>query len=325
LRDNLDARVRSLRAPKPEIDPWQPIGTLFEAEPTAWGQTEETLTIFLAGAECPFTCVFCDLWRYTLGGPTPAGAIPRQIETALSEIPDGLEPRNLRIKLYNASNFFDDRAVPPVDDAAIADLLSPYGAVTVEAHPRLVGPRCFEFAERLGPALEVAMGLETVDPGVIERLNKNSSVAEFDRAAADLTSNGVDLRAFVLLAPPYQLAEEAVDWTVRSVRHALDAGARIVAINPVRSGNGFLDALRSTGEWLAPSLAQMEEALARSLGLDGGTVVIDLWEIDSFRGCSECDEERIANLVSMNADGVALPTTSCRACVTAPESHPVMR
>lgn len=314
--ESLDTRVRAVREPKPEVDPWHPLGTLFETEPTASGSAEDTLTVFLAGAECPFACVFCDLWQYTLSGPTPVGAIPTQIETALGEIPSGFDPATLRIKLYNASNFFDDRAVPPVDDAAIVALLSPYGAVTVEAHPRIVGSRCFEFAERLDPTLEVAMGLETVDPGVLERLNKKTSVADFDRAAADLRANGIDVRAFVLLAPPYQPAEGVVEWTVRSVGHALRAGARAVSINPVRSGNGFLEALRDSGDWEAPSLAQMEDALARSLGLGGGPVILDLWEIDRFRRCSECDEGRIANLLSMNTDGVVRPVTTCGACGT---------
>ena len=45
------------------------------------------------------------------------------------------------VKLYNASNFFDPRAVPESDYDAIAEQLSGLDRVIVESHPSLVGPR----------------------------------------------------------------------------------------------------------------------------------------------------------------------------------------
>jgi len=47
---------------------------------------ERAATVFLAGAECPFTCSFCDLWRWTLDGPTPPGALPAQLSKALESL-----------------------------------------------------------------------------------------------------------------------------------------------------------------------------------------------------------------------------------------------
>ena len=80
--------------------------------------------VFLSGAECPFTCSFCDLWRWTFEGPTPAGAIPRQLREVLhTHAGDATAPQ--RLKLYNASNFFDRRAVPAEDVPTIAALAEP--------------------------------------------------------------------------------------------------------------------------------------------------------------------------------------------------------
>ena len=42
----------------------------------------DATTIFLAGRECPWRCVMCDLWRETTEADTPPGAIPHQIEAA---------------------------------------------------------------------------------------------------------------------------------------------------------------------------------------------------------------------------------------------------
>src|SRR5215831_5182244 len=72
-------RIRQLRGSKPVVDPWKAHGSVIEDERRPDGKVERALTVFLAGAECPFTCSFCDLWRYTIDGPTPAGALPTQI------------------------------------------------------------------------------------------------------------------------------------------------------------------------------------------------------------------------------------------------------
>ncbi|MGH9362079.1 MAG: radical SAM protein, partial [Thermoanaerobaculia bacterium] len=193
------AEIRALRPAKEPVDPWRPLGWLREEERAAGGGTEPALTVFLAGAECPFTCVFCDLWRRTLNDPTPRRAIPAQLAVALAAAAaaEPSAPPLHRIKLYNASNFFDPRAVPPEDDPAIAAFLAPFPRVTVECHPRLVGRRCFDFARRLAGRLEVAMGLETVQPEALPRLGKEMTLAAFDRAAAALVAAGIPIRAFV--------------------------------------------------------------------------------------------------------------------------------
>ncbi|MEZ4587549.1 MAG: hypothetical protein R2909_14220 [Gemmatimonadales bacterium] len=246
-----DRRIRALRPAKVAIGARRPLGSQLEPERRPGGRIERALTVFLAGAECPFTCSFCDLWRQTLDGPTPPGALPGQLDLALEErrhtgpLPD-------RIKLYNASNFFDRRAVPPEDHAWLAELAGG-AAVTVETHARLVGPACRRFADRLAGQLEVAVGLETVHPAALAGLNKRMTLDDFDRAAATLRAADLDLRAFVLLGVPGIPEAESVEWTIRSVEHAVAAGAAVVSVIPVRDGNGELDRLRAEGAWRPPT------------------------------------------------------------------------
>lgn len=296
------------------MDVTRPLDTLVEPEPFQGGGSEPTLTIFLAGGECPYTCVFCDLWKYTTDQATPEGAIPSQIEQGLAALSADLDSASVRVKLYNASNFFDPRAVPAGDDGRILELLAPFSAVTVENHPRLTNDRCLVFGSALAGRLEVAMGLETIDPGALAALNKQTTVADFDRAAETLHAHDIEVRAFVLLAPPFQAPAEAVEWAVRSAGHAFDRGARFVALNPVRPGNGFMDELQASGEWRRPSLAQVEAALSGALQLGRGIVVADLWEIHGFAGCADCDEDRISNLRTMNASQRPAAPTFCARC-----------
>lgn len=304
--------IRRLRPPKPEVDPWEFLDALLETE-RRFGKRESVVTLFLAGKECPFTCVFCDLWKYTLDRPTPVGALSRQIDLAL----DALGPEAgsaTTIKLYNASNFFDPRAVPDEELEGIARRMEPYDRVVVESHPRFVGSRTWRFAERIGGRLEVAMGLESVHPEVLPKLNKSMTVEDFDRAAVALLAHDVSLRAFVLLGVPYLLPAEQAEWSARTVEHAVTTGAEQVTIIPVRGGNGEMERLGAEGQWTPPTLELLEDAVERSVSVGEGTVCVDLWDIDRLVSCGECGDRRVGRLESMNLRGTVPERFACTRC-----------
>lgn len=305
-----DERIRGLRAPKPRVDPWKAHGWTVDEERRLSGVIERALTVFLTGAECPFTCAFCDLWRYTTDAPTPVGALPKQIADTLASMSGAHVDR---VKLYNASNFFDRRAVPNEDLPRIAELCGAFAGVTVESHASTVGPMTLDFARRLpnGTRLEVAMGLETIHPHASARLNKRLDLARFDKAALFLTDHDIDLRVFVLLGAPYVPVAESVDWTVRSVEYAAQHGAAVVSIIPVRGGNGEMERLESVGHFRPPSLGQLESALERCLGVPNTVVTADLWDVEKLPACSECSQRRIERLRRLNVIGCAEPPVVC--------------
>lgn len=311
-RSSEDQRIRQLRPAKQTLDAWRPIGVQKEEERNAEGELVPCLTIFLTGRECPFTCVFCDLWQYTLDDPTPPGAIPSQISRAFEEV--GQPPAGATVKLYNASNFFDDRAVPRADWPAITELLSSCSRVVVECHPRLVGESCGELAERLEGRLEVAMGLETVHRAALSRLNKKLTLDSFDRAASLLLSMDVGIRSFVLLGAPYIPPAAAVDWAVRSVHYAQERGSRVVSLIPVRSGNGEMQRLAELGVFFPPTALQLEQALDGAQRLGPGVVLADLWDAEGLAGCSECRTARIERMDRLNRGGGSLPPVTCQVC-----------
>lgn len=310
-----DRSIRGLRAPKPAVDPWHAHGTQIDEERRPNGTTERGLTVFLAGAECPFTCSFCDLWRWTIDGPTPRGALPAQITTVLQSLNGTAQPD--RLKLYNASNFFDKRAVPADDIPVIASLTAPFAAVTVESHASMVGPPALELAERIEGQLEIAIGLETIHPVAAERLNKRLDLATFDRAAGFLRHNEIDLRVFVLLGAPHVPADESVEWTVRSVEHAARQGASLVSIIPVRGGNGALERLQSLGHFTPPTLLELEDAVDQCLTFAPTVVCADLWDVDRLVDCFGCGAARIERLRRVNVGGRPEPRVSCSQCDSA--------
>lgn len=311
-------RIRARRPPKPVLDPWRPIDVLLERERQPDGRQAQVLTVFLTGRECPFTCVFCDLWRFTTDQSTPEGAIPAQIDAALRSHGDDLEA-GAQIKLYNASNFFDAAAVPPADDGEILRRVERFTQVIVECHPLLVRQRrCRDFAARLAGRLQVAMGLETIHPEALPRLNKQASLDDFRSAARWLAEHGVGLRAFVLLGAPFVPRAESALWAERSARFAFEQGAEHVTLVPLRGGNGEMERLAQAGAFQRPGLRQIEATiealLERRRGTGRGVVTIDTWDLHRFADCPACVAERSARLERMNLSGRLEPSVVCAAC-----------
>ena len=158
------------------------------------------------------------------------------------------------------------------------------------------------------------MGLETVHPRALPRLNKQMTVQQFDAAVALLQSKGIGTRAFVLLSPPYVTAEEAVEWAVRGVEHALDLGVDVVALIPMRGGDGELRRLADEGLFVPPSLEMFERAMEECLGLGRGVVLADLWDMELIPQCVACGPRRIAHLREMNRTGRVDVRVACRHC-----------
>ena len=306
-----DRRIRSLRPAKHRFDPYSAHGAIVEDERRPDGGIERALTVFLAGAECPFTCAFCDLWRWTVDGPTQAGALAKQLRAVLGSL-EGPMPD--RLKLYNASNFFDPRAVPADDIPEIAKMSASFAAVTVESHANTIGPPTLAFARQIPGKLEVAVGLETIHPIAAGQLNKRLDLARFDRAAAFLTDNGIDLRVFVLLGAPYVDAHESVAWTLRTVEYAVERGASVVSIIPVRGGNGELERLAALGHFTPPILSQLEDALDTCLQFKSAVVTADVWDAGQLSACEHCKPKRIERLQVVNLRGHWEPRVACTEC-----------
>ncbi len=268
----------------PGLEPWKAGGWQLESEPDASGIVRDGLTVFLTNRECPWRCLMCDLWRHALPDSVPVGAIPAQIDAVFQEV--GNVAALDWIKLYNAGSFFDRAAIPIADHPAIAARCAPFGRVVVECHPSLVGPRVTAFRDLLNPAarLEIGLGLETIHLETMERLNKRVTPDGFARAVGFLKDNGCDVRAFVLVQPPFMDPPTASEWTRRTVEFAFGCGVDVVALIPTRLGNGALEALAAHGEFAPPSIEALETAMVEALALarGRGRVFADRWDLGRF-------------------------------------------
>jgi archaeosine synthase beta-subunit len=294
-------------------DPWAPHGIFLEKERLDSGAIVDSGVVLLTNRECPWRCLMCDLWKGTTKEKVPRGAILHQVSLACRKWEaTGVAPS--QVKLYNSGSFFDPSAIPREDYAGIAAEMGFAKNVVVESHPRLVGTEAARLRDLLEGKLEVAMGLETANERVLGLLNKGFDLEQFALASSHLSRAGISMRAFLLVNPPFIPPGEALDWVVRSADYAFSCGATAVSLIPTRTGNGAMERLVESGEFVPPNLADLEVAQSRAIALGKGRVFVDTWDLKKFSRCEHCFERRVERLKCVNLGQQDLPAVPCGSC-----------
>jgi len=301
--------IQNLRGPRKPVDPERPFAFISERERTPSGTIAQVATIFLTNRECPWRCVMCDLWRNTTTQPVPPGAIIHQIHYALERL-----PKASVLKLYNSGSFFDSGAIPQSDYAAIAQLGSSFERVIVECHPRLIGESASAFAEVMGTQLEIAIGLETVHPVALEKINKRISLFDYVDAVQRCRNSSIDVRTFLLVNPPFVQSTDQSEWLRESIRYAFDSGSTVVSLIPARAGNGALDELVRTNDFQEPTLQELTKGLIYGFSLKAGNVFADTWDLKRFSHCDQCFPTRSEQIERMNLSQSVEPEIHCAVC-----------
>ena len=162
--------------------------------------------------------------------------------------------------------------------------------------------------------LEVALGLETVHPEVLARLNKQMTTEDFSQAAERLLSAGIRLRTFILLRPPFLNEEEGIEWTIKSIEFAFESGVSCCSVVPTRAGNGIMEQLEADGLFATPQLSSMEIVQERGIQLNAGRIFMDTWDAQQFANCAKCAESRVQRIAEMNLSQQVEPQIECKHC-----------
>lgn len=268
---------------KNNLDEKKAYGVFSEPELTRNGVVENHHIILTTNKECGFKCTMCDLWQNTLDYRVESGVVAGQVQDALDRLSGASEvlgnseisaAKAKHLKIYNAGSFFDRQSIPKLDTFSIADELTlrGYETLIVEAHPKLIGTSCFEFAEYLQPQLEVAMGLETVNEKALKQLEKNMTLDDFKRATESMLSHGIYVRAFILLQTPWQNEEEGMHWAKESIDFAQSIGVECLTIIPLRKNPRL-----ALPTFTPSSKKALEEVVMYGQAKNKGRVFGDTW------------------------------------------------
>lgn len=296
------------------VDYDRPTACWAEAEAVAGGDPVQVATLIMAAPRCAFPCRHCDLGQHALPGRAPPGAVLRQVDFALRQLPPCAW-----IKLYNGGNFSDPRSIPIEDRTALAARVADFQRVVIENHPCLPIEPVLEWRGRLSAALEVAMGLETANPRVLASLNKRMTVDDYRRTAASYRLAGIDIRTFIVAGLPGIPPNERLTDAVTSTLTALAAGSRHVSIIPWRprraNETGGVHAAHSlTLSELERIIEALADAVVHRDGDASPIVTVDLWDHQRLlRGCA-CEPRRIERLRRWNLTQQRLPAISCESC-----------
>jgi hypothetical protein len=125
-----------------------------------------------------------------------------------------------------------------------------------------------------------------------------------------LRRNGIDLRAFILVKPPFLTEPETIHWAARSLDFAFSCSAKVASLIPTRGGNNALDEL----VFSPPTIQMLEASQEYGLKQQRGRVFADLWDLEKFSTCGECYTARHDRLREMNLRQTIPEAVVCRAC-----------
>ena len=222
--------------------------------------------------------------------------ILKQLEKARS-IYDG----ERLVKIYTSGSFLDPREIQPTLGEKV---LRSFEAdkIIIESRSEFVKHDVLNEYSKSVPCLEVSIGLESHNDFVLNNcINKGSTVEDYRIASELIFEQGLKLRTYLLLKPPFLTEYESIQDLIRSIS-SVSSSDNTVSINPVNiQKDSFLEKLWYRGEYRPPWIWSIIESL---INADlKGPIVISRAGLGSKRGahnCGKCDERLISLIDEFN-------------------------
>ncbi len=268
----------------------------------------------------------CTMCSYLLDGtstPPTNEQLLNQFIMGMKKL-DGLsEP--LAVKLYTSGSFLDESEVPV---SVRSDILTKIQEddrlkqVVLESRPEYVTPSTMAHIRDCIPQkdVEIGIGLESVNDAIRSIcINKGFSLSDFQQALTIARNHDIDVRAYVLVKPPFLTERDALEDSVETITKAIEMGVTTVSVNPVNiQKNTLVDRLWFRGVYRPPWLWTVVEVLNRAREqTDAKTPIIcDPVAAGKQRGthnCGKCDKQIVKAIrtFSLKQDVAILKKLHC--------------
>ena len=238
-------------------------------------------------------CTMCGYREASLTDVTEDDLL-KQLEQALSKYKG--EPF---VKIYTSGSFLDDNEVPPEVRRRFFEAFSDCERILFESRPEFITP---ESLADVPKTVTIALGLESSDPDVLERsVHKGFTPEDIRRAGTLIKENGLMVRTYLLLKPPFMTEDMAIEDAVRSARFA-DEFSDEISVNPLNVQRGtYVERLWKRGEFRSPWIWSLMEVF-RQLCIQGS--------------CRRPREEVRRGVFTTAASATAGPSTRSRGSAT---------
>jgi hypothetical protein len=283
---------------------------------TGWdllnGEIVPSLTILLTTKGCFWARdVGCTMCGYIADSNPDAQSsdIKKQLFEALA-----LYDKAFKIvKLFTSGSFLDQEEVPVDARDAILAALADTPRVIVESRPEFVTSEICGDVVRSNRHVEVAIGLETSNDDIRNNcINKGFTFRDFVRAAKVAHSDGLTVKAYLLLKPPFLTELEAMEDAIQST-HEAAPHADTISLNLCNVQKGTLvEALWKKKLYRPPWLWTAVGVLKRVKPI--ATVICDPVGAGTARGphnCGKCDRQVISEIkeFSLSQDSASFTAT----------------
>jgi radical SAM enzyme (TIGR01210 family) len=203
-------------------------------------------------------CIMCG-YVYDAAREIDQDKVVEEFKKAIEKL-DGIE----YLKIFTSGSFLDPGEL---SNNSIKKILKEVPdnvkRLQIESRPEFIKEGVLQKIKKsLDGELEIGIGLESANDRIRDSINKGFSFDNFKKAVKICKKNGVLVKAYLLLKPPFLTEKEALEDAKESIKKAEKSGADRVSINPMNIQRGTLvERMWKSGEYRPPRLWSVVEVL----------------------------------------------------------------
>jgi len=263
---------------------------LWKEKDTAFGETVDAMVLILRTNGCSWAkhggCTMCGYADASMSGVT-SDDLMKQVDSAVQRY-NGEK----FVKIYTSGSFLDDNEIPSEVRDRIFDTFKDADRLLFESRPEYITE---DVLKTIPKNVTIALGLESSDEEVLTKsVRKGFTPADSRNAGLLIKREGLTVRTYLLLKPPYLSERDAINDAISSAVFA-DEFSDEISINPVNvQRSTLLERMWKKGDYRPPWIWSLTEVLKRCSGNVNSRIMSSPSGGGAQRGvhnCGACDND----------------------------------
>jgi radical SAM enzyme (TIGR01210 family) len=263
------------------------------------GTKEETSVVIFRTRGCSwYDFTSCSMCGYFNDVNTKVTS--ENLKTQIDKAYEFMEKTKI-LKIFTSGSFLDRREIPEeVFDYFMKRMSDKVEKLLVESRTEYVTQKTMDSIKKYGIDTRIAIGVESSNDLIVKNnVNKGTNFSKFKSAAEIVKSNGLELRTYLLLKPPFISEDDAVNDAIQSVRDCAPF-SNDISVNPMNiQKNTLVEKLWKRGEYRPPWLWSVARVLLETTDVNSDVISYPTGG-DRERGAH--NDERDPKLVKMIVD-----------------------